>query len=228
MKETFSHRPGGMFIADIKSDDTSKVVPNKVYPKPKVVCLDHELKRFSVISESGWKLLDDLEQETFQDLGQRGIKELLVKDDLHKACLSLSKNAKSVAIIVGFPVFTERAPYEENDGIAGAIYIAKALMHLNIPVTFFIDDHSQLLRKMLEECATLGFMEGSVQIRCVGKEFCMENMNELLDPVSKEVKYTHLIAIERPSPSHDGRYKTMKARDVTEFCNPVDYLFLQG
>ena len=179
------------------------------------------------ISEERWSLLDKIESEVFQDLSNRGISNLLVKDDFHKACMSLS-NSSSCAILLGFPLFNDE-PKEENDGIAGAIYIARALLHLEKSVTFFIDSDGTLLKQTLQECADKhGYLKGCIQVKNINKDFSIENMDVLIDPATKKPRYSHLISIERPCRNKNGNYMTMIARDISSSCDPIDLLFLQG
>ena len=227
MPITFSHHPGCMFVADIKSEEVPTLLTTKRYPKPVVICMDELLDRYSTMSEQASILLDQIEKELYEDLGNRGIKHLTVAGDFHKACLSLSERATSVGIILGFPCFEDGDPLEENDGVAGAIYIARVLTYLNIDVTFFVDGHSDVLKETLHSCCSKGFITKEISVSDVGAKFSINDRSVLFD-VSDKPKYSHLIAIERASPSQNGQYCTMKARDVSSNCDPLDKLFEQG
>lgn len=149
---SFSHSPGCMFVTDVLSDDVPKYVKTMTYPKPCAVCLDETDMKYAIVSEETLGRLKRLQNEISEDPGNRGIKELIVDDDFGKACLSLSKYCSSVAIALGFPCLENNEVKEENDGVAGAIYIARALMALDTKVTFIIDERSSVLKETLLQC----------------------------------------------------------------------------
>ena len=55
-----------------------------------------------------------------QDLGNRGIKNLVKPGDFEKAALALS-HASSVAMVTGFPVH-DSSPPDETDGLPGEAF----------------------------------------------------------------------------------------------------------
>ncbi|XP_065651476.1 D-glutamate cyclase, mitochondrial [Hydra vulgaris] len=220
---SFSHSPGKMFVADMRSDDLARHISIKTYPKAKVVCLDEKLQRYSLVSDRIYTLLGAIEKLTSEDLGNRNIAQLLIKEDFHKACLSLSKNCHSVAIILGFPLFELKCPSEENDGIAGAVYMANALLNAGKKVTFFVDSFSETLKRFLISSV---IQKESTQVLSIGTEFTEDNFDFIINKETGMPKYTHIIAIERPSTSIQGGYRTMKGRSIN--CDPLDKLFNQG
>ena len=222
----FSHAPGCMYVSDTRSDDISGKLNFKTYPEPKVVCLNDKLAKYSVISEYTWNLLNKLEEEIFEDAGNRGINNLLVKEDFNKAVLSLSKHCYSVAILLGFPCFDDKQPFEENDGIAGAILIARALTKLGTKVTFFIDKNSHILKKFLEDCFRKYISSSFTPVRNIDCDITIRNIlyhEDLSTPY-----FTHLIAIERPSRAADGNYYSMSAKNISSRCDHLDLLFNEG
>ena len=77
--------------------------------------------------------------------GKRGIRNLLVKDDLLKTALALSRSS-SVALTTGFPLVNPGASnaentcyYGETDGPPGTIAIATMLKALGKDVTLILD-----------------------------------------------------------------------------------------
>ena len=207
----------------MKSDDVPNHVSVKTYPKAKVVCLDEKVQRYSIVSEKVYGLLGAIEEIAFEDLGNRGLSQLVIAEDFHKACLSLSKNCHSVAIILGFPLFESKSPSEENDGIAGAIYLANALLNTGSLVTFFIDSFSDILKDFLISST---FLTKNVKVLSVGKDFTEHDLSFLVDKETGKPYYTHMVAIERPSTSIIGGYRTMSGRSI--YCEPLDILFQQG
>ena len=224
----FSHSPGCMFVADIESDDVPKHVTTATYPQPRVVCLDEPAMKYSIVSDNTWSTLMDIEQAVFKDPGNRGIKHLLVAEDFAKACLSLSKHAGRVGIALGFPCLEQFEPREENDGIAGAVYMARALMQLGCEVVFIIDSQSHALKSLLLECHTRGFLSKQPDVMSVERHLRVDDTHHIFNEVNNCAKFTHLIAIERPSPSAEGAYCTMSGRDISPHCDPIDVLFEQA
>ena len=70
---------------------------------------DNQNSYHTILSKAALSALRELETETLEDLGNRGIGNLLVADDFVKACISLSQSSsmtnRGVGIIVGFPLF---------------------------------------------------------------------------------------------------------------------------
>lgn len=215
-----------MFLCDIKSSDTPNFFKNKAYPKPSVILMDSKNQRYSLLSEKALQSLNQIEFEVSEDLGNRGIKELIIKEDFSKAIMSLHKGGTSIGILFGFPCFTEGSPLEENDGVAGAIYIARALANLDKKVTFIIDSGSPHLETFLKESIS-SYVE-NIDVMSIGKEFDERNTTFLFNKETSKPNFSHLLAIERPSPSADGCYNTMKARDIKKLCDPTHILFQQG
>jgi len=226
----FTHSPGSMFVCDVRTDDMASYIHTDVYPEADVVTLSKKHSRFAPISKNSLRQLERLDEEIMFDPGERGIQHLHIKEDLIKACLDLSCRASSVAILLGFPVFRaeNREPAEENDGVQGAIYLARALQAMGVAVTFVVDSHAHVLRDTLHESVEQGFLYSAVDIISVGKEFTLKDRSVLFDVHTGVAKFSHLIAIERPSPGSNGKYHTMKARDISQDLEPMDLLFNQA
>jgi len=222
---TYGHYPGNMFVSDTLSDNIPSLVDVKQYPKPLLLCLDETLQRYSVVSKYANDLLTKIEEIIGEDKGDRGINHLIIQNNFHKAILSLSKHAKSVGIILGFSCFQEGFPIEENDGIHGAIIIARALTALGVNVTFFIDTHSTILKETLKDSFAKGYFKTFVPVKTLGEDYNNDINKVLIDDVTGEAQFTHLIAIERPSKSVNGIYPNMRGRDISSNCDPLDQLF---
>ena len=106
MDKSFSHSPGCMFVADVESDKVPDIISNMTYPEPTVLKMSKINDYYVILSKDALNALREVEKETLEDLGNRGISELLVADDFVKACVSLSQTSTSnVGIILGFPLF---------------------------------------------------------------------------------------------------------------------------
>lgn len=93
-----------MFVADVESDKVPDIIPNTSYPEPTVLKMSNDYH--TILSMDALNALREVEKETLEDLGNRGISELLVSDDFVKACVSLSQiSTSNVGIILGFPLF---------------------------------------------------------------------------------------------------------------------------
>ena len=106
--------------------------------------------------------------------------------------------------------------------------MAYALQAVGAQVTFMVDYKATLLRDMLSGMNEKGFLKLKTNVIGIGKSFDINNISVLIDESTGASKYSHVISIERPSPSVDGRCYTMKARDITDKLDPVHIIFQQG
>ena len=217
---SFNHYPGHMFVSDVLSEDVPKMIQSAVYPKPKVICTDTLKPRYVSLAENVLSQLTDIESVITVDPGQRGLQHLLIPGEFTKVCLDLSTRAKTVGILLGFPIF-DTEPVEENDGVAGAIYLARALNALDVEVYFIVDEGANRLTDCLSKCKSKGFVHQNNPFIQVGA-----NTEGLAD--ISEGQFTHLIAIERPSPAADGKYYTMRARDISHSVGSMAEIFRQA
>lgn len=93
--------------------------------------------------------------------GARGIRALFVKDELLKACLSLS-HSSSVLITTGFPTHYMHNPPEETDGPPGTIAMAAMLQALDKEVVIVTDERAlemnrHIIRDAVEKGAHFSF-----------------------------------------------------------------------
>ena len=89
----------------------------------------------SLVSESAVIRFRGLEREIRDDIGERGIAELHIADELLRAALVLS-HSLSVGIHFGFPCNTNKEFPDEMDVPLETIAIDKALKALGKEVTF--------------------------------------------------------------------------------------------
>eukprot|EP00794_Sanderia_malayensis_P020587 gene20587-22618_t len=226
MPLSISHYPGGMFISDRTPDEMQSITDAKIYPAAKAVCLNESSQTYSLVSRRIWDQMTSLEQLILHDPGKRGVRHLTQTGDFHHAALSLSQNAKSVAIVTGFPCLVDFDPPIENDGLAGAICIARAVQSLGKPVTFIVDKRDVgLFRTILGHCHETGLLkhEASV-VSLVGPDSAPRSI--LFDAFTGQARFSHLVSIERPGRSATGTYHTMSKIDITNACDPIDELFI--
>ncbi|XP_065057735.1 D-glutamate cyclase, mitochondrial-like [Rhopilema esculentum] len=220
----FCHSPGCMFITDRTNEDARALLNTKTYPEARTVCLDKTRKIFSLVSCQTWDKITKLESLIIDDPGNRGVQFLQEKTDLHSAALSISQSAKSVAILTGFSCLPELTPSIENDGISGAVSIAKAVQALGKPVTLIVGKtEKQIFKDILMWCHANGILKHEVSVVTV------ENAAEMLyDELMDQKRFSHLISIERPGRNSNGQYCTMNKKDISGSVDAVDELFLEA
>lgn len=224
MPLAFSHSPGCMFLSDMNVAKAEKHFQTKKYPEAKVVCLDSAQQIYSLLSCDSWNRISSIENVIIDDPGNRGVKHLMENCDLHFAALSISQFAKSVAIITGFPCLPEHTPSIENDGISGAVALARAVQSLGKPVTFVVGKNEKAIFKDIAVwCHSNGIFKHEVPV--IG----MDNAATMLfDELTDQIRFSHLISIECPGRNHQGKYCTMNKRDISDHCDPLDQLFIEG
>ena len=167
--------------------------------------------------EQKLRAIRDLVQE---DVGNRGLRRdpdanliNVCPHDFQNACRSLATRPHaSVRIITGFIIPHAEAPTAETDGPLGAVFLARALVPLGIPVTLETDAScTRPLEIGLEAC---------------GLGACVRVLALPSSEPSNHAGVTHLIALERCGPSHqDNRYHTMRGLDVTDSMFRAEVFF---
>ncbi|XP_066463656.1 D-glutamate cyclase, mitochondrial isoform X1 [Eleutherodactylus coqui] len=220
----FTHSPGCMFITDVKNEDTSDPC---IKEKPIVVQISSDPLHYSLVSQWTAEKIRSLEEIIGIDPGNRGIKNLLVKDELLKCCLSLS-HAKSVLITTGFPTHYRHIPPEETDGPPGALAIAAMLQALGKKVAIVTDEHAvDMNRKIVEDAVEQGVLKTGVPLLsykgdtpdCAVKFLCENG-----DPAIP--RFDHLVAIERAGRASDGNYYNARKINIKHLVDPIDDLFV--
>ncbi|KAL7992624.1 hypothetical protein Chor_016880, partial [Crotalus horridus] len=197
----FTHSPGCMFITDLEIEDDASGNDKDL---PEVYCISQNPLHYSIASTAAVKKIICLENIIAIDPGNRGVKHLFSPDELLKACLSLS-HAKSVLITTGFPTHFKYEPPEENDGPPGAIAMAAILKAMGKNVVIVTDQRAlDLNRKIIKEAVEQGS-------RCDNQE---------------NLKFNHLIAIERAGMAADGNYYNARKVNIKHLVDPIDELFI--
>ena len=182
--------------------------------------------------------LNQLRDLIQNDIGKRGLRTDPVHnlvsacpDDFAAACKSLAEHPQpSLAVVTGFFIPTATPPAGETDGPLGALFLARALVPLGIPVTLITDDFCiRSLEVGLEECG----LRDDVPLVTLPTNAQANKMSDEAY-VAAVAGFSHLLAIERVGPSHsheDGqaqnrnRCHTMRGRDITDLMSPAHRLF---
>ncbi|XP_067848174.1 D-glutamate cyclase, mitochondrial isoform X3 [Heptranchias perlo] len=164
--------------------------------------------------------------EAVRSCSNRGIKHLLIEDELLKASLSLS-HAKSVLITTGFPTHFNHQPPEETDGPPGAIAMAAMLQALKKSVVIVTDQRAlKMNKKIIEEAVEQGVMKTPVPIVSFqddGEDSALKFLCHDGNP--QFPRFDHLIAIERAGMAADGNYYNARKVNIKHLVDPIDKLF---
>ncbi|KAM3918417.1 D-glutamate cyclase, mitochondrial [Leptodactylus fuscus] len=220
----FTHSPGCMFITDVKNEDTSDPGTKE---SPIVVQISSDPLHYSLVSQRTAENIRSLEEIVGIDPGNRGIKNLLIKDELLKCCLSLS-HAKSILITTGLPTHYQQVPPEETDGPPGALAMAAMLQALGKKIAIVTDERAiDLNKRIMEDAIEQGVLKTAVPLLsykgetqdCAVKFLC-ENGN----PATP--RFDHLVAIERAGRASDGNYYNARKINLKHLVDPIDDLFV--
>jgi D-glutamate cyclase len=156
-----------------------------------------------------------------RDPGRRGIAGFvhagvpLCATHLETAAGHLAQHAKAVALVTGFPIVDAPSPAAETDGPPGALYLARALLALGVDVALISDSYAlpllevgcDLWRLPRSTIRVFPFEEGdSTSVPRVSYAPQYNRSSDgwidafLASPFGQRL--THVIAIERPGPSH--------------------------
>ena len=189
--------------------------------------------------------LDELRDIIQDDLGKRGLRTDPTRnlinacpDDFRSACRSLAEHPRpGLAIVTGFFIPTATPTAGETDGPLGALYLARALVPLGIPVVLVTDDFcGRALEAGLADCG----LRKQVSVVTLptpeqAKEMTDAEYWQHFEQRKGISELTHLLAIERVGPSHThdavapehrDRCHTMRGRDITDLMSPAHRLFL--
>ncbi|XP_056402949.1 D-glutamate cyclase, mitochondrial isoform X2 [Hyla sarda] len=220
----FTHSPGSMFITDVKNEDSPSPDPQD---GPAVVQISSDPLHYSLVSQRTAHKIRLLEEIVAIDPGNRGIGNLLLKDELLRSCLSLS-HARSVLITTGFPTHYQHVPPEETDGPPGALAMTATLQALGKKVVIVTDEHAiGMYKKIVEDAIDQGVLRVTVPVLsykgetpdCAVKFLCENG-----DPSAP--RFDHLIAVERAGRASDGNYYNARKVNIKHLVDPIDDLFV--
>ncbi|XP_053330998.1 D-glutamate cyclase, mitochondrial [Spea bombifrons] len=220
----FTHSPGCMFVTDVKSEGAPVTRPEEV---PEVFRISCDPAHFSLVSQRAAQRIRALEGIIGVDPGDRGIKHLLIPEELLKSSLSLS-HAKSVLITTGFPTHFQHDPPEETDGPPGAIAMAAMLQALGKRVAIVTDERAiDLNKNILDRAVQQGVLQSPVPLLCYKEESAESPVRFLCEDGDPEKpRYDHLVAIERAGRASDGNYYNARKINIKHLVDPIDNLFL--
>jgi hypothetical protein len=200
----------------------------------------------------------DLIQE---DVGNRGLRTdpganlvTACAGDFATACRCLAEAAcPSVAVVTGFLIPHAQPPCHETDGPLGAVFLARALVPLGIPVALVTEaDRRRPLEEGLKACGLFG-RDGCRVVGLPGPAASLEQQGDFWRQLRNETDgpQPYLIALERAGPSHTlyslarqggsgelreefqrlvpadhrDQYHTMRGRIITDRMRPAHLLF---
>ena len=178
-------------------------------------------------------LLDKLRAIIQQDVGNRGLARdpldnlfTACRDDFAAACRSIAETPHpALAVVTGFPIVIGDPPfYNETDGPLGALFLARALIPLDIKVGMLVDPSCQPPLKIgLDACG----LSGTVGVNTLPPRRHPWSTFVDLDwsHFCASVPLTHLVALERVGPGSDDHCRNMRGRDITNETNPTHLLF---
>ncbi|OQR89919.1 hypothetical protein ACHHYP_05944 [Achlya hypogyna] len=161
------------------------------------------------------------------DIGGRGMTHLLdgPRDRAHfsEAIEALSRlpPGSDVAILTGFPCLLDYTPPTETDGLGGACALIHALHVIGRHRAHILTDEVNAV--VLKSC-----IEAAAVAATVLHSFPPANEWTHATQVKLEALYSTMgayVAIERAGAAEDGRYYTMRARDMTAIVAPLDQCF---
>ncbi|NXJ71609.1 GLUCM protein, partial [Rostratula benghalensis] len=220
----FTHSPGCMFVTDLKNDN---VTTQSSREAPQVHCISQDPLHYSIVSAEAAQKIRNLETLIGIDPGERGIIHLLRREELLRACLSIS-HARSVLVATGFPTHFTYEPPEENDGPPGALAIAAILQALEKEVAIVTDQRAMNLnKKIIEEAVQLGILKRPVPLLSYQREGADSALMFLCEKGNPgRPRFDHLIAIERAGMAADGNYYNARKVNIKHLVDPIDDLFL--
>ena len=150
----------------------------------------------------------EIERLTHHDPGGRRLPsaqrngQYLDAGQLQPAAESLAA-ATSVAIVTGFCTLDANPPAAETDGPPGALYLARALLELDVKVQLITDCYAAEVliagcnywRLPVEMVIQAPWRPGEAGNRSQSAQWCAQ--------MRTEHDWSHLVAIERPGPAHD-------------------------
>ena len=166
------------------------------------------------------------------DIGQRGLRKDPARnlinacsDNFANACRSLAEHPNpSLAVATGFFIPTATPPAGETDGPLGALFLARALTPMGIPVAILTDAFCiQALEAGLDAC---GLHVPLIALPSATSSLRPDEYHREVQTRLGDFALTHLLAIERVGPNEQGRCHTMRGRDITALVSPAHHLFL--
>jgi hypothetical protein len=177
--------------------------------------------------------LDALRELIQRDPANRGLRtdpddNLLTRTmgDFAASCRGIAEAPRpSVCVVTGFYIPHGQPPACETDGPLGAVFLARALSALHVPVLLVTDESMGTALEAGLDAAGVAAGSSGVATAYLGAP-PHHGAWAPSAAVGGDDSCTHLIALERVGPSHaDGRCRTMRGLDVTAHTAPAHRLF---
>ena len=197
-----------------------EVAPTGPAEEPMVVPISPPRSPFfaSVTSSKVLTQMTKIERIILEDLGNRGITEILEEGDIAKAAIALS-HAQSIAVVTGFPCNSPHKELEETDGLPGALAIAQALQAMGKTAVIVMEERCrELVESSVSKLVSWGALCSAIRfVSC----------SQLLEAECSK-QFDCLLAIERSGRAADGTYRTSNARDISSLLDHVDDVFVRA
>jgi hypothetical protein len=148
-----------------------------------------------------------------KNLNGRGMDKIYLENELEKSSRSLYTGG-TIFIVTGFVI--RDTLIGETDGPVGAVSLAAALEQLGKRVILVTDRYSE---GILKACAKVRGVNALMKI------IPDNNEREFAEILLKEYRPSHVVAIERPGMSIDGKYYSMRGEDISDLVPNADILF---
>lgn len=154
-----------------------------------------------------------IEEVLRKNTEQRGMDGVILEDQLEMAAEALWQST-CVLILTGFVIRDTMSG--ETDGPLGAVSLAGALEQLGKKVILVTDQHSgDILQKALLGKGLIIPVEIVPQVEA--EDYCRRLL--------ARYRPSHVVAIERPGRSEQGRCYSMRGDDLTDLVPNTDFLF---
>ena len=148
-------------------------------------------------------------------------------EDFAAACRNVAEHPDpAIDVFTGFMIAAATPPRMETDGPLGAVFLARALIPLGIPVGISIERTAE--KPLMAGLAAAGF--GQVEVNLWDPSPDPGGRPDRMAHLVPAVKHasrprSHYLAIERSGPAADGACYTMRGRDISDHMAPVESLF---
>lgn len=168
---------------------------------------------------SARQLIQKLQAIIGTDAGNRGMKALIVPDDLQRAAeLFAQPSQNNVLILSGFPCCVQHTPPTETDGPPGTAALAQTAVALGCVTTVVTDDcNAAVFRAALQHLPTV-VLETFPATMTAQDDRRLEELSSKCDL---------LLSCERAGPAADGKCYTMRGIDMEGLVAPLHKLVQQ-
>ncbi len=162
------------------------------------------------MNKAHYRQLEDIVRK---NLDQRRMDGIMLRGELEEAAVSLF-GGETIVIVTGFVIRDYMTG--ETDGPIGAVSLAGALENIGKKVVLVTDEYS---KDMLDSCCRVKRLRSPIEVISMGTETLFA------EDLLKKYNPTHIVAVERPGKSIDGRCYSMKGQDLSDIVPDTDILF---